>query len=401
MGFWKLFEIANNNIRYRPIMKSPFFLAFLASLSSANYIPARGTYDFMQLEVNVSVGNPVTEVTALVDTGSSETWFNGLASAYRPRDSATFVNTSSPAHMEYISGKLFDGFMAKEQVIIHGSVISNANVAVVETPAPNDPRWRPDSGFLGLGLEEGEMVSPRYPNLLSQMRQQGLIRRGAFGVYIDGLEAEVLFGAYDQDRIKGKLKYTKMINHRLNRIKDSPTPYEYDTLITSVVRNDKKDILKRPGSRPRCVETFDAHFDTGYSLMSVPQHVLEVILADFDAKRGTQRDYIVDCNSPGIKNTYTFDFNGVSVKIPGKDFIMPAEDSGKCRLLFDSNTRDNRLVMGLPLFRAAYVYFDPEGYQIGLAQQNKAATGNPHIVTGTAAVGSPCWINVDSINKCN
>lgn len=400
MGFWKLFE-GNNNNRNRPTMKSTFLLAFLASLASANYIPARGSYDFMHLEVNVSVGNPVTEESLLVDTGSSETWFNGLASYYRPENSATFVNTSIPAHMQYFDGRSFRGFMAKEQVIIHGSVISNANVVVVKTPRPNHPRIRPDSGYLGLGLEEGEMVSPRYPNLLSQMRQQGLIRRRAFGVYIDGFDAEVLFGAYDQDRIKGKLKYTRMINHRLNRIKDSPTPYEYDTLITSIMRNGKKDILKRPGSRPRCVETFDAHFDTGYSLITVPQHVFDVLLADFDAKRGYQNDHIMDCDSPGIKNTYTFDFNGVSVKIPGKYLSMPAEDSGKCRLLLNSSSKDNRLVMGLPFFRAAYVYFDPEGYQIGLAEQNKAATGNPHIVTGTAAVGPSCWINVNGINKCN
>lgn len=386
-----------------PTMKTTSLLATLASLqvASANYIPAQATYDFMNLEVNVSVGNPLINVPLLVDTGSSETWFNSLASYYRPLNSATFVNTSIPAHLKYMDQKTFDGFMAKEQVIIHGSVISNANVGVIEYPKPTSPYIRPDEGYLGLGLEEGEMVSPRYPNILSQMRQQGLIRRRAFGVYIDGEEGQVLFGAYDQDRIKGKLKYTKMVNHRLNRIKDSPTPYEYDTLINSIVRNGKKDILKRPGSRPKCVETYDAHFDTGYTYMTFPRHVFDVLLADFEARPGSQKDHIMDCDSPGIKNTYTFNFDGASVNIPGDALVMNTRQPGICRLLIAPSETEHRLVIGLPFYRAAYVYFDPEGYQIGVAEQNKAATGNPHIVTGTAAVGPSCWINVNGINKCN
>ncbi|KAG5356518.1 Acid protease [Yarrowia sp. C11] len=388
-------------------MISPFLLAALASLASANYVQALGYYDTLFLNLDIQVGEPGAKVESLiVDTGSSETWVNTISSDYNPESSCSFVNTSVPMNMVYMDQKQVSGFMAKETVTLGGKIITGANIGVAEYPNPPDHRVRPDTGYLGLGLEEGEVVQPKYPNLLTQMRDQGLINRRAFSVYIEDFSdtgAGVLFGGYDKARFKGNLKFVELVNNRLNRIKNSPTPYEYDTLLTSISRNGK-NILKRPGSRPRCVETFDAHFDTGYTLIALPRHVFDVIYADFESITLESRgrvDYRTSCNAAASNYVYNFDFNGVSIKVPGWAFIMPISPNANetiCRLVVGphvSTKSENRVVLGLPFFRSTYVYFDAEGYRVGLAEQKKHVSGSD-IVTEGPASGRLCWTNISA-----
>ncbi|KAG5366850.1 Acid protease [Yarrowia sp. B02] len=380
-------------------MKSTFLLATLASLSNANYIRAPAEYsDFRSFDVSVAVGNPPQQVDLWVDTGSSDTWVSDTS--FNKGASASFVHSSVPVKATYMDGMDWEGTKATERVSVAGSIVNNANIGVLKSIAERPPWYPPFHGYMGLSLEEGEQWTPRYPNLLSQMKSQGLIRRRAFGVYINGMKGEVLFGGYDQDRIKGKLRYVPLVNNRLRRIKNSPTPYEYDVLVTAIMRNNK-DILKRPGSRPRCVETYDALLDTGYTEFEAPQHVINALAADFGAKPMNGELYITKCNSAGAHNTYTFDFNGVPINVPGKAFLMPVEEnSDTCRMLMRVHNKENRMVLGLPFFRYVYVYFDAEAYQVGLAEQNPHASGRPQIVTGSPHTGSVCWMNVNGLEKC-
>lgn len=377
----------------------------LASLASANYLRVPLEDNWLNALAKVSFGSPPVEEKLNVDTGSSDTWIGVNLGNYNPEESATYVNKSTPAQVGYMDDTDWNGHMGLERITIGGGVVNDANIGFMMDPVP--PYWQEDgeddnvpySGYLGLSFE-GLAMAPVYSNPLPKMKEQGVVKRRSFGVYLDGKQGgELTFGGYDQDRIHKKLSYLPLVNSKFHRF-DKPTPYEYTVMISSMMRG-KKDLLKRPGTRPKCVETYLALFDTGYTMSSYPQHVYDALFEDFEAVAQPDGDNVVPCVSDATKRTYKYGFDDITIAVPGSSFIMKDPDTGKCRLLASPHNKPNRMVLGLPFFRAAYVYFDPEGFRIGLAQQNKKATGVADIVVQNKHVGKACWINAYSPKDCS
>ncbi|CAL1710300.1 unnamed protein product [Somion occarium] len=179
--------------------------------SAAFGIPA--TNQAVDYVVNVGVGNPPTQYSLLVDTGSSNTWL-GAGASYVITD--TSIDTGDLVFVEYGSG-LFIGEEFLDQVTLAPDfVISNQSIGVAELALGFDGV----DGILGIGPQDLTVgtLSPdsdaAIPTVTDNAVTQGLIDTGLVGVSFEPTNSlsvtngEISFGAVDDSKYTGSIQYT-------------------------------------------------------------------------------------------------------------------------------------------------------------------------------------------------
>ncbi|KZV69141.1 acid protease [Peniophora sp. CONT] len=183
---------------------TPFTEAALASVPAVNQAV---TYT-----VNVSVGEPATIFSLIVDSGSSNTWV-GAGTPYEP--TSTSENTGDLVEVQYGSG-LFLGEEFTDTVTLGNNItVANQSIGV----ATESEGFNGVDGILGIGpvaLTQGTLSSDstlEIPTFTDNLFSEGLIDDNLVAVSFeptttaDATNGELTFGGIDTTKFNGNITY--------------------------------------------------------------------------------------------------------------------------------------------------------------------------------------------------
>ena len=164
----------------------------------------------------MKVGSPAQEVQVMIDTGSSDLWFissgnsqckvNGGSidcdkyGVFDKLKSSTWHDNKTDYSISYYDGDKASGTMGQDNITFaDGFLIENANFAVIDNTTSS-------IGVFGVGYPELEAVKSKYTNLPFAMKEQNLIAKVAYSLYLDSRDAVqgyILFGGIDHAKYTG------------------------------------------------------------------------------------------------------------------------------------------------------------------------------------------------------
>ncbi|KAH9057474.1 aspartic peptidase domain-containing protein [Lactarius vividus] len=167
---------------------------------------ARVTYT-----AEVGVGNPATDYTLLIDTGSSNTWV-GAHKEYN--QTSTSKSTGRRVSVSYGSGS-FSGTEFIDQVTLSPSLVVNSQSIGV---AYTSQGFNDVDGILGIGpvdLTEGTIGrGTPIPTITDNLFKQGTISTESIGIFFQPstsaspvTNGELTFGDIDESKITGEVNY--------------------------------------------------------------------------------------------------------------------------------------------------------------------------------------------------
>ena len=170
--------------------------------------------------VEVEVGTPAQTLTMLLDTGSSDAWVLGhdadlctsrdlqdlygvsCTDTYDPSKSSTNKMIQPDGFkIVYLDGGSASGDYMSDRLVIDGATIQSLQMAYVTRAVRG-------TGVLGLGFSISERAAAKYPNIIDQMANQGLIGCKAYSLYLNDRRTDsgsILFGGIDTDKFIGPL----------------------------------------------------------------------------------------------------------------------------------------------------------------------------------------------------
>lgn len=148
----------------------------------------------------MTVGTPPQSFGVLLDTGSSDIWIPSVNSdvcqespaacqrlgAYDETKSSTFVDVAQNAfQISYEDNSGVTGDYINETLAIGKTVIKNMTMGLATEATIA-------SGIMGIGYDAGESIAEQqpdeiYPNVISQMKDQGYINTLVYSLWLNDL----------------------------------------------------------------------------------------------------------------------------------------------------------------------------------------------------------------------
>ncbi|KAF6070804.1 Eukaryotic aspartyl protease family protein [Candida albicans] len=293
---------------------------------------------------DITVGSDNQKLNVIVDTGSSDLWipdsnvicipkwrgdkgdFCKSAGSYSPASSRTSQNLNTRFDIKYGDGSYAKGKLYKDTVGIGGVSVRDQLFANVWSTSAR-------KGILGIGFQSGEATEFDYDNLPISLRNQGIIGKAAYSLYLNSAEAstgQIIFGGIDKAKYSGSL---------------------VDLPITS----EKKLTV---GLRSVNVRGRNVDANTNVLLDSGAQ-------MKFDS--AGNKVYVADCKTSG---TIDFQFgNNLKISVPVSEFLFQTYyTSGKpfpkCEVRI-RESEDN--ILGDNFLRSAYVVYNLDDKKISMA----------------------------------
>ncbi|MCJ1285237.1 hypothetical protein MMC26_004577 [Xylographa opegraphella] len=356
--------------------------------------------------VNASVGSPPQTVQLQIDTGSSDVWMFGpqscnsstslcLGGDFDPSQSSTVVQVVQGGFtIQYDtpnSGVVGD--YVQDNFGIGGMVIKNLTMAVA-TAADYVT-----TGIMGIGFDTDESVARAsnegtvYPNLVDELVNQNLITTHSYSLWLNDLSSDsgtVLFGGYDTDKYSGDLGVLQI----------QPDAQSGNITSMTVAWTSLSVTDPTSGTTTLTDDSFAAPavLDSGTSLCGVPTDLYNQ-LADFAAViNDPTYGAIVACNISSYTGTLNFGFGGSGgpiISVPFYELAVPTVDQNNNPLTFDDGStactfglfpvdQGGDILFGDTFLRSAYVVYDLDNLQIGIAPTNFNSTTSSIQVIGAS-----------------
>ncbi|KAK6447027.1 hypothetical protein ACSS6W_010394 [Trichoderma asperelloides] len=352
-----------------------------------------------------SVGTPPQKLSFMLDTGSSDTWVNSVdadlctdsliqkevgeycSKQFDQSKSKTFNSTRQPFNITYLDGRNIMGRYFKDTVTINSATIKNQQMGLATQSVRG-------TGLMGLGFRSNEAASIKYPTVIENMVSQGIIAMPAFSLYLNDLQTSqgsILFGGVDTDKFHGGL---------------ATLPFQ--SLPASIART--KEIVmyavqlngfKVTGVDSPAVNA-TAVLDSGSTISLLPDDVVQAVWKQFNVMnvRGIPVPF-VDCAKANSKDTFfSFQFTNKTIQVPIDEMVLNnlsgVQDqifsdptlsqvfkgwSGVCTFGMASISdygisSDQFVLLGDTFLRSAYVVYDLQNKQVGIAQATLNATSS-------------------------
>ncbi|RCK60668.1 Candidapepsin-7 [Candida viswanathii] len=347
----------------------------------------------------LKVGTPEQEVQVMVDTGSSDLWFisssnsqcqsNGGSvdcSKYGTYDklaSSSWHDNNTDYSISYFDGDKATGTMGQDNITFAaGFSLENANFAVIDNTTSK-------IGVLGVGYPELEAVKPKYVNLPFAMKEQDLIAKVAYSLYLDSRHATqgyILFGGIDHAKYSGELKSFDIVQ--------SNGKYVYSQIpLTAVVSslNNYTGAYDAPtvnGTHPPKVgaaiyngtDSFNggvdlgskpALLDSGTTYSYLPREQVESIVSLFGKVTYNQQGkaYDMPCWVGNDGNYLEFNFqNEQYIQVPLSELVISVgTDSKGVQQCVFGILPGSSSILGDNFMRSVYAVFDLEDNTISIA----------------------------------
>lgn len=303
------------------------------------------------------LGTPGQSVTAQIDTGSSDLWVygpnsNAPGASYDPSDSSTYEYLNNDFSIEYVDGTEINGDWVTDTVTIGSAAVTNQQFAYTNAEASNGL----NNGVFGIGFESDESTSSEYTNVPQNLKNQGFISQNAYSLYLDDIDANtgtLLFGGIDEAKYSGSMAVLPI---------ESNSAFQVSV---SVVGSSTQGIL-----------------DSGTSLTYLDSDTVEQIAniygATWDQSQGA---YILNSQPSGNPLVYTF--GNVEIQV-GLDELFIENEDGSYTLTILPNTETQGInLLGDSTLRSAYVVYQLDSNQIGIAQAQYTSSSNIVPITGS------------------
>ncbi|KAK9780226.1 putative Aspartic peptidase domain-containing protein [Seiridium cardinale] len=356
-----------------------------------------------QFLVNVSIGTPAQPITVKIDTATADSWFFGkgscdesrvdcLGGSFDPDASSTFTTLDYPDfHIEYVSPSdtEVDGIYFSDALRI-GDELTLKNVTLIEATETQALT----RAIMGIGFSNDSTLAQGgqwYPTVIDEMLLQGKIGRRAYGLYMDGKDAEtgeILFGGYDKAKFDGDLTALSIV--------PGNDDFVVDFLSVSITNGSGTLPLSASnGSRNDAPEfPTTALIDAGSSFLKLPTDAYSAFINSLGG--AIDSSGYVDCDF-GQSSSLNFVFGNSTVnteiKVSLFDLAVPymntdgeyKEDSDGnrvCMLGVDESSKSSKHSIGDTFLRSAYVVFDLDHREVSMAQLKHDASGSEVVALG-------------------
>jgi len=232
------------------------------------------------------------------------------------------------------------------------------------------------AGVMGLGYPANEASSTQYPSLVELMANQGTITTKAYSLYLDSLTSStgtILFGGVDTS------KYTAP----LTALPIAPTSGIYKEFNIALTGLNLTFSSKNTTSMTPSGYSITVLLDSGTTLSTLPSTELTTLYSAIDAVDDTQGSgqVYVDCKLRTLYPDMTFNFafsSAANIRVPVSELIFSIDPTSLrlphlpftdvCVFGIHPSPTTDRNILGDTFLRSAYVVFDLENNQIGLAQ---------------------------------
>lgn len=299
----------------------------------------------------LEVGSPDQTTNTCTDYGSYAT---GDLDLWKKND------TAPPFDIKYADDTEALGVWGRDTIDFDGTKVESLLFAVVNQTLLN-------IGVLGIGLPGLELTNSRllpghspyqYENLPVKLRNQGVIKRTVYSVFMDHAEAEhgtILFGAVDHAKYDGSLTRLPILNTRRDKF-DEPAMLE--VVVAGVEVSQGDDEVQISDNK------YAALLDMGLTSLYFPTSLFKKFtgtLGAIDTNIGAR----VDCKYSELDVKVELDFSGTKIDFPLKDLLIPYD--GKCFLgIFEQDT--DFITIGDNMLRHAYWVYDYDNFEVSVAQ---------------------------------
>ncbi|KAF2102958.1 acid protease, partial [Rhizodiscina lignyota] len=364
--------------------------------------------------VNVTVGTPTQNFALQLDTGSSDIWIPAADSdvcqesnrcsngAFDPNSSSSFGELAQGAFdISYVDGTKIQGDYISETFGIGGAKIENQTMGLA-----NDARLTDDSspfqGIIGVGFPSGESIasadpSQVYPNIINMLKDQGHTSTLAYSLWLNDLEAStgsILFGGVDNSKFKGDLVVLP-----IQPDSESGGLTSFTVVLDNVnveAGNGKVQYSQNSLAMPVIL-------DSGTTLTYLPDDMANDIMTGVGAVNSEEAGVFVPCDLMNSPATFNFGFGssaGPKIQVQISEFVVPYPpfSDGSYPTLNDGTpicqwgilpAGDTPNLFGDTFLRSAYVVYDLQNKNIGLAQTVFNATGSDvKDITGSSLPGA-------------
>jgi len=209
---------------------------------------------------------------------------------------------------------------------------------------------------MGVGLDTNEANNLGYPSIIDDLVSQGLISAGVYSLWLDDLEAStgtILFGGYDSSHYSGELATLPLL------AVDGVTS-QFVVELTSI------GITDSTGSTTLTDSSFDyaGLMDSGTTYIHVPTDIYTPLATYF----GANSDRTIDCSIANVEGSLDFGFPGVTISVPFSELVVPFSADGVCVFGLEADDSEPFAIFGDTFLRSAYVVYDLDDLELGLAQ---------------------------------
>lgn len=397
--------------------------------SLANNITGGGYY------ASVTVGTPGQAFDLVLDTGSSDAFLIAKdadlcesrisQAAYQTTCGQTFDPSLSSTYqvavpggfqIEYLDGSTASGDYILDKFNIGGATINALQMGLADKTATG-------TGVLGIGFTADEATPSEYPNLIDQMLNQNLIPTRAYSLYLNDYSSStgnILFGGVDTQKFIGEIAVVPILP-------DAQTQnYTSFTINMTALSLSFANGTAYSADTPGGGGGLDAILDSGTTLSYLPDDLAAPLFTAVGAyaygssfrSSAASELALVDCALAGSGLDITFRFGGdgggASITVPADELVIDAFDQSEIpedvpfeeTCLFgiqNSGGGDSReeaqtsyALLGDTFLRSAYVVYDIDNRQVGLAQANLNSTRSDvqGLSSADGAAGLPVYTGV-------
>ncbi|TLS21937.1 uncharacterized protein PpBr36_09425 [Pyricularia pennisetigena] len=372
--------------------------------SIANNITGGGYY------LDVKIGTPGQDARMILDTGSSDAWVvssradlcgnTRLQRQYGDSCSTTYNETKSSSYslkerngfqIRYLDGSAARGDYVKDDFTIGETTIKGLQIGVASTTVRS-------TGILGVGFSSHVAAKVPYPNFMDELVAQKIIQAKAYSLWLNDRRSpsgRILFGGVDTAKFIGALKVIPLIPDITTKNITSFT-VALSGFEIELSNKTKTKIDMRSTSNP-------ALLDSGTTLSYLPVSMAQKVFGMFGAvedKNVTGLTYI-SCDylhkEKDMVMSFTFAKDGGTIRVPVYEMVLdvvrnldgfrtppglPFKDvclfgiqsTGQFAQQYNSLEGADFTLLGDTFLRSAYVVYDLDHNEIGIAQANLNAT---------------------------
>jgi hypothetical protein len=406
-------------IRGGPPPRTPLSKRDFHAGSINNNITGGGYY------MDVQVGTPGQPMTMVLDTGSSDVWFlsyqadlctsKSLQNRYGDTCGPTFNPTKSSTYgvkvrdgfgITYIDGTSATGSYIIDNLRINGVTVESQQMGMAIHVVRG-------VGILGVGFQQNVAAAVKYPTIIDSLADQGLINSRAFSLYLNDRRTQtgtLLLGGVDKSKFIGPL-------HVLPIMLDGTRYTHYEVAMSSL-----STTYSNGTKVPLSTTVVGAILDSGSTLSYLPDDIATPLFNEL----GVYTDFktsgfsMIDCDllnsEPDLVVTFGFGGsqapgggNAFTISVPVTELVLDllsaygditagapfenvclfgVQSSGGGFGGGSSNDTADVLILGDTFLRSAYVVYDQDHHQLGIAQANLNATGPSDIQELTSAGSS-------------
>ncbi|KAM9149697.1 gastricsin-like [Pangshura tecta] len=310
----------------------------------------------------ISIGTPPQNFLVLFDTGSSNLWVPSVYcqsqacsnhARFNPSQSSTYSSNGQTFSLQYGSGSL-TGFFGYDTMTLQNIAVTNQEFGLSENEPGTNFIYAQFDGILGMAYPS--LAAGGATTALQGMLQENLLSQPIFSFYLSSQPSsqyggEVVFGGVDSSLYSGQIYWAPVTQELYWQI-------------------GIDEFAIGGQATGWCSQGCQAIVDTGTSLLTVPQQLMNTFLQDVGAQENEYGEYVVDCSSVQSLPTISFTINGVSFPLPPSAYIL--NNNGYCSVgveptYLPSQNGQPLWILGDVFLRQYYSVYDMGNNRIGFA----------------------------------